>query len=228
VILSITHVSIALKGPGVTEMSLWAIKLFYFPLLIAISISKPISDYFWLREFNASWTGIKAAPGDIIRKLNRSQYISLVVTGLLLWALSAVLWLVKTESGFLTSVVLALGTGVFILNTVLAIRSILVVALCVITFANFEMIMLFHPLTTVSDLSTLNSFLSLLISVFNYAALATFGLGLVWKYSRHNDENVYSTISTMFYAVAYIGLNMFAAFITLFVPTVNRITELAG
>ncbi len=208
-------------------MDLLLYKTLYWPILMAISISKPISDYFWLREFSNENGAIYSIKVLLILLISK-KYTYMIACGLVFW-LGTFLWLkllpdLSVIHGVLFVLLL---TVLFMAVTIINIKSILVIGLIIVTFANFLLIQLFMPLTQVTDLETLNNLLSNLISTFNYVTIATATVGLVWQFGRHHKENVYGTISTMFYAIGYILLNMLISFIQLFLPTIQSIIKLA-
>ena len=206
-------------------MERYLLELIYFPIILAISISKPISDFFWLREFED--LGFLQAAAKLLQKIRKNNYISLIAFIVVAMFFILLVKLTLAPPFYLIGMAYVFLTLIFLLLTILKVRSILVVSLIVITCSNFGMIALFLPITSVSDLPTLDGFLSDLISVFNYVALATFALGALWQFSRHQKEEVYSTISTMFYTMGYMLLNMAIAYAFLFVPTVNSIKSLS-
>ena len=207
-------------------MSLELYKTFFWPLLVAISLSKPVSDYFWLRKFQHK-NGVFFSLKKLVTRLSRKKYTIMLIFGLLFWAATFLaIKYIPNDLSHITLFIILFFTIIFIAITILAIKSILVVGLIIVTFANFLLVQLFLPLTSVNDLGTLNNLLSNLISTFNYAAIATAAVGLVWQFGRHNNENVYGTISTMFYAIGYILLNMFISFLYLFLPTISQIKSL--
>jgi len=208
-------------------MTLELYKTIFWPLLIAISLSKPVSDYFWLRKFQHK-DGVLFSLKKLVTQLSQKQYMIMIIFGFLFWvATYLALKYIPNNLSHIVLILILFFTIIFIAITILAIKSILVVGLIIVTFANFLLVQLFLPLTIVSDLGTLNNLLSNLISTFNYAAIATAAIGLVWQFGRHNNENVYGTISTMFYAIGYILLNMFISFLHLFLPTISQIKSLA-
>lgn len=199
----------------------------FWPILMAISISKPISDYFWLREFSNE-NGFAFSVKALLLLLVSKKYIYMVLSGLLFWVLTSLWLILLPDTSVIYGVIfILLLTVLFMAVTILNIKSILVIGLIIVTFANFLLIQLFTPLTQVTDLGTLNNLLSNLISTFNYAAIATAAVGLVWQFGQHHKEDVYGTISTMFYAIGYILLNMLISFIQLFLPTIQSISRLA-
>jgi hypothetical protein len=56
----------------------------------------------------------------------------------------------------------------------------------------------------------------------------TFAFSALWQFSRHIDENVYGTISTVFYMFGYVSLNVILAVIFLIYPIAKRIQVLAA
>ncbi len=201
-------------------------KYYYWLILIAITLSKPISDYFWLEKLKNE--GMLISFKNLFKVLIGKEYIIMVLTGLLSWLLTIIyIFFSNIYFSNLLEVFIFILTVCFMAVTILCIKSILVSGLIIITFVNFLLIYYFQPLTMVNDLSTLNNLLSNLITSFNYLALAMAAAGLVWQFGRYQKEDTYGTISTMFYAIGYILLNMFISFIFLFLPTIDKITKLA-
>lgn len=200
----------------------------YWPTLSLLCVAKPISDVFWVDLFEEKENPIVAFKA-LITTLCTFRYMSMILVALLLWAATYIyIENISTTNGASEVLVVLILTMMYCLITVVQLRSILVVGIVIVTFANFSLVQLFLPLTKVSSLPTLNSFLTNLITTFNYAAIATAAIGLVWKYGQDvRKENVYGTISTMFYALCFILFNMLISFVYLFIPTVNRIVELA-
>jgi uncharacterized membrane protein len=197
----------------------------YWPLLILLSLTKPISDYFWLEKFKKGY--IKSII-KLFKQLIKERYLYMILVGLLCWLTTFLVFHFRLFENFflIESLVLAL-TIIFMVQTIVSIKSILVVGLISVTFGNFFLLQLFMPITEVADLDTLNNLLSNLISIFNFIAVGTAAAGLVWQFGRHNDEETYATVSTIFYAIGYILLNMFLSFILLVYPIIKKINELA-
>ncbi len=56
---------------------------------MAISISKPISDYFWLKKFSDK-NGLILSIKELLVLLFSRKYIYMLVSGLLLWGFATI------------------------------------------------------------------------------------------------------------------------------------------
>lgn len=203
-------------------------KYIFWPILILISIAKPLSDFIWLKEFKSFdtyFTSLKY----LFNKLATKNYCLMIISGIILWFLTIILLNFTLEGLFKLEIsFILIFTIVYIIVTIISIKSVLVVGLILVTYGNFLLIHIFYPLTEIKDVSTLNNLLTNMINTFNYSALATTAVGLVWQFGVHHEEDTYATISTMFYSLGFILLNMFISFVYLFLPTINQIKSLSS
>ena len=213
----------------------------YWLILFLISISKPISDYFWLgrfRETKKLFAVVKLLRITIKSPKKRNHALTVHISNkylinffyCLLIGFTAISLSYLSEASLIVKILIfGFATAIFMSIVVMTIRSILVCCLFILCIANYSFINIFLPFNELNDLSTLNSVFTNLISVLNFFLLImTFAFGALWQFSRHIDEDIYGTISTVFYMFGYVSLNVILAVIFLIYPIAKQIQVLAA